>query len=148
MRRPRAVSVRLLSDALHLNEERRLEFDALALSDRPAAHPVDGSAPRQPSLDVAGFAGRSAAWSSLDGALDVGSGPGSAVISYVAGTAGTGNTTPAVPRVYGVACRFPYGQLRLILDWTDDRLVRVEVLHAGQRLTSDSSNQAQDIPNE
>jgi transcriptional regulator with XRE-family HTH domain len=100
VRGPRAVSVHLLSDALHLNDERRFEFDALALSDRPTAQLVDRPAPRQPPLDPAGLAGRSAALSILDGAVEAGSGHGTAVISYVAGLAGIGNTAPARPWPY------------------------------------------------
>jgi len=119
VRRPRAVSVRLLSDALHLDDERRFEFDALALSDRPTAQPVDQPAPRQPPLDPAGLAGRSAALSILDGAVEAGSGHGTAVISYVAGLAGIGKTAPARPWPYRVACRFPDGQHYLVLDWKE-----------------------------
>jgi transcriptional regulator with XRE-family HTH domain len=148
VRRPRAVSVRLLSDALHLNDERRFEFDALALSDRPTAQPADRPAPPQPPLDAGGLAGRSAAWSILDGAVEAGSGHGRAVISYVAGMAGIGKTTPAAPWPYRVACRLPDGQLRLVLDWKDDRIVCIEILDASQHLTKDSLDQAEEITNQ
>jgi hypothetical protein len=115
-----------------------------ALPDRPAAQPAD----RPPLLEVGGFAVRSAALSNFEGVLDGGSGSGSAVISYIASMAGIGKTAPAVARVYGVACRFPDKHLRLVLDWKDDGLVRIEIFGASQRITSYSPDQAEDITNE
>lgn len=106
LRRPRTGSLRLLADALKLDDEERAQL--VAAAGAGGAPPV-AEVPRQLPADVAGFVGRAAPLRVMDALAD--GGGAAVVISAIAGTAGVGKTALAVHWAHRVAGRFPDGQL-------------------------------------
>lgn len=128
--RPFARSVRLLADALQLDEAARAQLmSALLFANQKAggdeqaggdesAGGRDGQrpraeVPRQMPAPVAHFTGRAAALAALSGLLDQsGAGrTGTMVISAIGGTAGVGKTALVTYWAHQVADSFPDGQL-------------------------------------
>jgi len=111
--RPRLASVRRLADALAPAGQDRLRLLSAAQrettdADSPTAN--QRMVPAQLPAAVAGFSGREAALTTLDGTLTA-NGSAPVVVSAIAGTAGIGKTALAVYWAHRVADRFPDGQL-------------------------------------
>jgi tetratricopeptide (TPR) repeat protein/transcriptional regulator with XRE-family HTH domain len=109
--RPRGQSLRLLAEALGLDDDARTDFMSRAYGTTRA---MDGGAkvPRQLPGDVAGFAGRHDVLAALDDALRASdSGSSEVGIAVVVGMAGIGKTAVAVRWAHRVASRFPDGTL-------------------------------------
>ena len=129
LRRPRSASVRLLVDALDLDQAEAESLAGAATgTPRQATQPAradpapDGRtvtlepstvAPRQLPAKVAGFAGRDAHLRRLDGFLpaETGDETTAMTIAAIAGSAGVGKTSLAVYWAHRAAHRFPDGQL-------------------------------------
>jgi transcriptional regulator with XRE-family HTH domain len=114
VRRPRSHSVRLLTQALALDEDARASFVALAYE--TAQIPRDDAdrylVPRQLPTDIVGFAGRNQALEALDGVVsDDSAGQFAVRIAAVVGMAGIGKTAVAVKWAHRVMPRFADGQL-------------------------------------
>jgi tetratricopeptide (TPR) repeat protein/transcriptional regulator with XRE-family HTH domain len=114
VRRPRSHSVRLLAQALALDEDARASFVALAYES--GTSPGDGEprhlVPRQLPADVVGFTGRSHVLEALDDVLsDDSSGQFAIRIAALVGMAGIGKTAVAVRWAHRVMARFADGQL-------------------------------------
>jgi tetratricopeptide (TPR) repeat protein/transcriptional regulator with XRE-family HTH domain len=120
--RPFSHSVRLLADALELDEQARARLTAAVregTEEAGRAGPEGNGAerhprpevPRQLPLPVPHFAGRSGELRVLAGLVDRAAGSGTVVISAIAGTAGVGKTALAVHWAHQVAGDFPDGQL-------------------------------------
>jgi tetratricopeptide (TPR) repeat protein len=126
VRRPHGQSLRLLADALGLDDQQRaalaeIRSDAAgtAVTDRMARTLSSGAgAVRQLPMDVADFTGRCESLLELDGLLPVDDAavPAAVMITAIAGTAGVGKTALAVHWAHRVAGRFPDGQLFVNLD--------------------------------
>src|SRR6266571_9072441 len=112
--RPRGHSLRLLAQALGLDEDARTDFISRACD---IAQPLDtGEAsrpvPRQLPADVAGFVGRREVLKALDDALhDDRSGSSAVGIAVIVGMAGIGKTAVAARWAHHVADQFPGGAL-------------------------------------
>jgi tetratricopeptide (TPR) repeat protein/transcriptional regulator with XRE-family HTH domain len=124
VRRPHAVSVRLLVDALELRGPERLLFEQTVRNgatarhdDGPAtAHAVmlPGAVPSQLPPDIADFTGRALQVRKLVelfAVRDAGRRPAAVVVSMITGKPGVGKTTLAVHAAHRLAARFPDGQL-------------------------------------
>jgi tetratricopeptide (TPR) repeat protein/transcriptional regulator with XRE-family HTH domain len=108
--RPRGHSLRLLAEALGLDDEARTDFMSRAY--RARRSPDTAHVPRQLPCEVAGFAGRHDVLAALDDALRASQSDPSAVgIAVVVGMAGIGKTAVAVRWAHRVASRFPDGTL-------------------------------------
>ncbi len=117
--RPRPSTVRLVADALELDDGDRQRFHRAAL---PGAATSDGLGearqppthfgPAQLPMDVYGFAGRDDQHARLDAVLDAADEQLTAVVvSALSGTAGVGKTALAIHWAHRVRDRFPDGQL-------------------------------------
>jgi tetratricopeptide (TPR) repeat protein/transcriptional regulator with XRE-family HTH domain len=112
--RPRGHSLRLLAQALGLDEDARTDFISRAYA---VAQPLDtgepsSSVPRQLPADVAGFVGRRDVLKALEDALhDGGAGSSAVGIAVIVGMAGIGKTAVAARWAHSVADRFPDGAL-------------------------------------
>jgi tetratricopeptide (TPR) repeat protein/transcriptional regulator with XRE-family HTH domain len=112
--RPRGHSLRLLAQALELDEDARTDFISLAydIVQPLDTEPASRSVPRQLPADVAGFVGRHDVLKALDGALyDGGSGSSAVGIAVIAGMAGIGKTAVAARWAHRVTSQFPDGAL-------------------------------------
>jgi tetratricopeptide (TPR) repeat protein/transcriptional regulator with XRE-family HTH domain len=98
-----------LAETLRVSADR---LDDLLAVSRPGS-PVLAGVPHQLPAAVADFTGRAAELAALTQVLDDAGadGPGTVVISAIAGTAGVGKTALAVYWAHQVAQRFPDGQL-------------------------------------
>jgi tetratricopeptide (TPR) repeat protein/transcriptional regulator with XRE-family HTH domain len=111
--RPRGHSLRLLADALALDEQARRQFVSLAYGGQTSEPAQPNRAlPRQLPADIAGFTGRQDVLEALDNTLsaDV---PTTATLSVavITGMAGIGKTAVAVRWAHRVGSRFPDGTL-------------------------------------
>src|ERR1700689_4909394 len=104
--RPFSHSVRLLADALELDEQARARLTAAVHEGTDEA-----AGPRQLPLPVPHFTGRSGELRMLARLVDQAAGSGTVVISAIAGTAGVGKTALAVHWAHQMAEHFPDGQL-------------------------------------
>jgi tetratricopeptide (TPR) repeat protein/DNA-binding XRE family transcriptional regulator len=124
--RPYQQTVGSLAEALGLRGPERAEFVRLARQpvesvppaltgwiapEGAAGQPGPAMVPRQLPAAVRHFTGRATELDALTGMLSQGGGPGTVVISALAGTAGVGKTALAVQWAHHVAGRFPDGQL-------------------------------------
>jgi tetratricopeptide (TPR) repeat protein/transcriptional regulator with XRE-family HTH domain len=119
-RRPQGRSLRLLADALALTDAERKQLTEAARGSTARL-----AVPRQLPAAPIGFTGRLDALRKLDGLLSDTAGPGTVVISAIAGTAGIGKTALAVHWAHRVADRFPDGQLYVNLRGFDPAEVPV-----------------------
>ena len=138
VRRPHPRSVRLLAEALGLDEADQARLEAAvraepwAAADRAGGAGAGQRAPAQLPADVPAFTGRTAELSALDGLSTAAGGAAPVVISAVSGTAGVGKTALAVRWAHHAAARFPDGQLYVNLRGYDpDRPVAAADALAG-----------------
>jgi transcriptional regulator with XRE-family HTH domain len=110
--RPRPVTVRMLADALGLEDQERERFWPAAAAEPAEVRSPPRPVPAQLPAGLADFVGRTDQLDRLSATLG-GSGnpPTTVVISAVAGAAGVGKTALAVHWAHSVASQFPGGQL-------------------------------------
>ncbi|MFI7700059.1 ATP-binding protein [Nonomuraea sp. NPDC049480] len=117
LRRPRSASVRLLGEALGLDDEDQATLAAVARGSAPAdparSPAAPGIVPRQLPADVAEFTGRVYELAALD---DDSADPHAHAetvsrVRAIDGMAGVGKTALAVHAAHRLAARFPDGQL-------------------------------------
>jgi tetratricopeptide (TPR) repeat protein/transcriptional regulator with XRE-family HTH domain len=112
--RPRGHSLRLLADALALDEQARTQFVSLAYNGAQTSEATQlaRALPRQLPADVAGFTGRQDVLEALDNTL-VDHAPTAATlgVAVITGMPGIGKTAVAVRWAHRVASRFPDGTL-------------------------------------
>jgi tetratricopeptide (TPR) repeat protein/transcriptional regulator with XRE-family HTH domain len=112
VRRPRGQSLRLLAQALALDEDARAGFISLAYDAVQPSGEAAPPVPRQLPAEVAGFTGRQDLLRALDEVLSEDGLESSVVrIAVVVGMAGIGKTAVSVRWAHRVASRFPDGHL-------------------------------------
>jgi len=127
--RPRPSTIRLLVDALQLDDPDRGDvYPDIATQADPSDQPATTTNPAQLPATVATFTGRHSELTRLDALLTTidhddpsapdpprGDHPPAVVVSAVSGTAGVGKTALAMHWAHRVADRFPDGQLYINL---------------------------------
>ncbi|MFC4116614.1 ATP-binding protein [Nonomuraea zeae] len=106
LRRPRSASVRMLAEALDLDDA-ELAVLTRAASGSPHGPRWTRAAPRQLPADVAAFVGRTQELTLVGEAGD----GDTAMVTAIDGMAGVGKTALAVHAAHQVAARFPDGDL-------------------------------------
>ncbi|MEO3801173.1 tetratricopeptide repeat protein [Nonomuraea sp. B1E8] len=160
LRRPRGTSVRLLAEALGLDDAERATLthaargagesaeqaaQTHAAKNAPASPGPVRVPPRHLPADVVAFTGRERELAALDGVGDLGT-AGTVVITAIDGMAGVGKTALAVHAAHQLAARFPDGDLFLDLHGYTHGMVPVDPAEALARILAVLGVPGESIP--
>ncbi|WP_181448720.1 ATP-binding protein [Nonomuraea aridisoli] len=144
LRRPRSTSVRLLAEALRLDDA-ELAMLTRAAKDAPESPGPVRVPPRQLPADAVAFVGREHELATLDDVGDL-STPGTVVVTAIDGMAGVGKTALAVHAAHRLAPRFPDGDLFIDLHGYTHGMPQVDPAEALARVLTALGVPGESIP--